>query len=343
MGYLLLDVRASGEGVLRPVRAGSMGPAADVIARDFPAQTLPDGIGLDGQQFYAIARDPLHPAEVASSLDNPQYRYQRVLYPLLAWLVHPSGGGAGMVWALVIVGLVGLFVGGAALGALSGLLRGPPWLGMLFPLLPGAVWALTTGVADGLAAGLVLVAIVAALKNRQGIAIAAAVAAVLTRETTILVPLAFVLARRRRDDLPLLVVPAVALAVWMVVVRIVVPGGGVPPEHLVLPFSGLLDAIRGRWLHGHELIGMASTLSALFLGGFVIVARRGPVELRWVVGLQLAFLAVCSGDVLGNDFGSTRATLVALTVALALLMARNSELTQEPGYLESTGARNLPV
>lgn len=337
---LALDVRASGHGILRPIRAGSQGPTAAVIARDFPDAVAPDEIGLDGQQFYAIARDPFHPGAVAAGLDHPRYRYQRPLFPALAWALHPSGGGPGLVWALVAVGLLGLFLGGVALGALSESLRGPPWSALLFPLLPGSVWALTSGVADGLAVALSLVTIVATLRGRPGLAWCAAVAAVLTRETTILVPLALVLARRRRDDLPLLVLPGLALAAWLVVVRLVVPGGGLAPEQAVLPLTGLLDAVRTRWLHGQELIGMASTLSALVIAAAVLVRRMGPPELRWVIGLQLAVLSVCSGDVLGNDFGGTRSTLMLLAVGIAALVGG----TRVPApYRASTGARNCPV
>lgn len=345
LGLLLLDVRASGDGVLRPIRAGSAGPAAEVVARDFPDRALPAGIGLDGQQYYAMARSPMHPGEVAAGLDSPRYRCQRPLYPALAWLLHPTGGGPGLVWALVAVSLLGLLLGGLALGALSEVLRGPPWVGLLYPLLPGALWSLTTSVADGLAVALSLVVVVAVLRGRSGLACLAAAAAVLTRETTILVPVAIFLARRRREDLPLVVVPAAALAAWLLVVRLGVPAGGVRPEGLVLPFTGLLDAVRERWLHGKELVGMVSTVSALAAGAYVVLRRRGPVELRWVIGVQLAFLAFCSGDVLGNDFGSTRATLMLLAVALAALLAGTRP---EPGvpaeaYLARTSARNWPV
>jgi hypothetical protein len=241
--------------------------------------------------------------------------------------------------------MVGLFLGGLALGALSNVLRGPPWLALLFPLLPGAVWSLTTSAADGLAVALSLVVVVAALQGRSALACVAAVAAVLTKETSILVPLALVLARRRREDLTLLVIPAVALAAWLLVVRLGVPAGGVRPEGLVVPFTGLLDALRDRWLHGKELVGMASTVCAGVLGAVVLLRRRGPVELRWVIGLQLAFLAFCSGDVLGNDFGSTRSTLMLLTVAVAGLLAGSHPPAAAPAepYRASTSARNLPV
>lgn len=326
LGLLLLDVHASGHGILRPIRAGSRGPGAALIARDFPHAAAPDEVGLDGQQFYAVARDPFHPKTVASELDRPQYRYQRILYPLLAWALHPSGGGRGLIYAFVMVSLVGTFLGALALGALTDHVDGPQWLGLLFPLLPGALWALTSSVADGLAVALSLVTVVATLKGRSRLAWVAAVAAVLTRETTILVPLALVLARRRREDLPVLIVPGLVLAAWLVVVRLGVPSGGLPSERLVFPMAGLVDAFRSRWVHGKQLIGMASTLSALVAGAFVVVRRRGPLELRWVVGLQLAFLSVCSGAVVGDDFGGTRSTLMLLAVAATVLVSTGPDV-----------------
>ena len=120
--------------------------------------------------------------------------------------------------------------------------------------------------ADGLAVALSLVTIALFLDGRTRLATCVAVAAVLTRETTILVPLALALATRRRSDIPLVVAPAVALAALFLAVRLAVPAGGRRHEGLVLPFVGLVDAIRRRWLHGDELIGMAATLSAPWSG-----------------------------------------------------------------------------
>lgn len=321
---LLLDVRASGQGVLRPLRAGTEGPAAAAIAADFPQHAIPDDIGVDGQLFYAMARDPWHPEAVATNLDRPRYRYQRPLLPVLAWALHPSGGGVGLVVALVAVNLAGLFLGGLALGQLSDRAGGPEWLGLLFPLLPGALWSLLTGVADGLAVALALATIAAFLSERTRLAYIAAVAAVLTRETAILVPLALVLARRRRADLPVLVAPAVALGLLFVAVHLWVPAGGLRPESPVLPFTGLKEAVTSRWLQGRDLTGMGATVSALVVAGYVLVRRHGPAVLRWVILLQLGFLSICSAKVLGDDFGGTRSTLLLLAVGCACLLGARS-------------------
>ncbi len=90
---------------------------------------------------------------------------------------------------------------------------------------------------------------------------------------------------------------------------------------------------------------MASTLSALVVSAFVLIRRRGPSELRWVIGIQMAFLAVCSGGVLGDDFGSTRSTMLLLAVALAVLVSGTRAPLPGPevAYLASTAARNVPV
>jgi hypothetical protein len=332
---LLLDVRASGEGITRLIRPGTEGPSIALVREDFPSAAVPDGVGLDGQQFYAIARNPWHPDEVAPHLTEPRYRYGRPLYPLLAWALHPVGGGRGLVLALVGVNLAAGLLGGVALGWVAARVGAPAWLALLYPLLPGTLLSTFASTADALAVALALVTVAAALHRRLGVAVIAAVLAVLARETTALVPLALVLAGRPwqrpwrrpwrwRREWWVLVAPAVVLVAWLVVVRLVVPGGNEAPEQLGPPLAGLVDAVRARWLHGKELIGMASTVTALVVGVTVLFRRLAPVELRLVVAVQLAFLILCSGDVLGNDFGGTRSTLTLLAVAIPALVAKGS-------------------
>ena len=65
--------------------------------------------GYDGQFAYYIAQNP-NPKEVRAKLDVPAYRYQRILYPLLARalaLENPSW----IPWTLLIINLVSQLVG----------------------------------------------------------------------------------------------------------------------------------------------------------------------------------------------------------------------------------------
>ena len=163
---VLVDVDRFGGNPVSLVQPGSDGPSAEVFARDFPETELPDGTGHDGQQFYAIARQPMHLKEVAPDLDRPRYRLQRPLLPWLAWAVHPGGGGVGLVYAFLLVGLGALVVGGMSLGAISVTLGGRAWPALAFPLLPGGYVCLRISVADTLSVALALLAIALALRSR---------------------------------------------------------------------------------------------------------------------------------------------------------------------------------
>lgn len=70
------------------------------------SRSEPDGtIGYDGQFAYYIALDPLH---AAPKIDEPAYRYQRILYPALAWLVSLGGDPALLPWVLVSINILAL-------------------------------------------------------------------------------------------------------------------------------------------------------------------------------------------------------------------------------------------
>src|SRR5690606_32547344 len=116
---VLVNVRVNGGNTLGLVQPGADGPAVEVFAEDFPAVELPEGLGHDGQQFYAIARNPLDVEAVSEHLDRSRHRYQRPLFPLLAWALHPSGGGYGLIAAFAVVGIASVFLVGVAAGALS--------------------------------------------------------------------------------------------------------------------------------------------------------------------------------------------------------------------------------
>src|SRR5205085_2289525 len=108
--FMLATVVHNGNQPLALLEPGRAGPSAAAFAHDFPNVVLPPGAGHDGQMFYAIARQPMHPNDAARTLGpNPRYRLQRIVFPALAWALHPSGGGDGLVWALVIVSVLAVF------------------------------------------------------------------------------------------------------------------------------------------------------------------------------------------------------------------------------------------
>ena len=108
--------------------------------------------GYDGQFSYYIASSP-DPKEVEPKLDVPAYRYQRILYPLIARL-GSAGSEALLPWSLVIVGLLAHWGGtwSVARYLLDKALN--PWYALSYGLWVGLVASIALGLGEPLAYGL---------------------------------------------------------------------------------------------------------------------------------------------------------------------------------------------
>lgn len=144
--------------------------------------------GYDGAFYYRLAIDPFTSERTAHgvTLDNPQWRMQRIVYPLATWLV--SGGNAWLVpWALLVVNLLGL-------GAIAYFAQGLTerlglwrWTPLLIMCWPGFVVTLTYDTTEILATALLFAALESYYADRMVRFAALGALASLTRETCVLV------------------------------------------------------------------------------------------------------------------------------------------------------------
>ncbi len=325
---VLWDVNRTGAHPANLLQGGALGPSAALVQHDFPGVELPHGLGLDGQQYYAMARSPAHLDVAATSLDRPAYRWQRPLFAWLARVVHPQGGGgASLVIAFFAVGVGALFLGGIGAGALSTALGGRAWPAAVFPLLPGAYMSLRVTVSDALAMALVLVALALAAHRRAGFAIGVACLAVLTRETAVIVFVGWAIARRTRSDTLLAAIPITAAGSWALWLRITLPAS--PHEkvdELGAPFSGLIGAVRDHWLAGTNHLGMLSTISALGVTAVALRRTRRNHPLWPALVCSIAFVSLMNHNVVGIDFGATRSTMPLLMLAVLCLATNQARV-----------------
>jgi hypothetical protein len=312
----------SSEGVVALAAPGARGPSASLFRHDFPDLHLTGGVGADGQMFYALAREPMHLRDAAQALDRPRYRAQRILMPVLAWVLHPSGGGRDLVIALVLVNILGLFVGALATGALASTFGASPLLAALFPVLPGALMCLNLGTPDALALGLALAAIAFDLRGRPRTAIIAAVAAVLAKESLLLLVVGYALWRGGRRGARLAIVPTAVAAAWWLYLRVALAGTPNGSQEFD-PLRGLVHAVPS-WLHGGNSLSMVSVLGGLLLGAIVIqrAGLRSPFGVA--IAVQMGFLLLLSDRVLVHDYNGTRAALPLLVTAILALTVRPS-------------------
>ena len=239
-----------------------------LVGRHFavPSQ-LPHGIplqptyGYDGQFFYRLALNPLNLSHTAYGItvDRP-YRFMRIGYPVLTWLVSAGQHDAVPVM-LVAVNVAAI----AAIGYLGGMFarqsgRHAAW-GLLLPGYYGLITSLSRDTAEPLAAACLLAGLLALRARLPVLAALLLGYGVLTRETVMVAVAAIAImrvigiVRRRvrpgRDDLPWLV-PTAAFVVWQVVVKAVT--GSLPilsdgGRNAGAPFIAPLEALKANLGH----------------------------------------------------------------------------------------------
>lgn len=321
---------ALARGPVELITPGVDKPGRPVLASDFPDYVFEPVGGHDGEQYYLIARSPMHLAETGPSLDRPRYRLGRILFPTMAWALHPQGGGTGLIAALVIVGLIGVAVCTAAMARLSTLLGGSPRVALLVAGLPGTYWALRISTADVLATGLTLFAVCYSLEQRNRRAVVFGIAAAFARESVLLVFVGLALWRRDKAGAMLAAVPTVVFSCWVAVLRLVVADDGVPAEGFTLPGMGYFEAWRLAWSHGKEIDGAVLAFAIWAVALLALRRQRLAGPFGWIILLHLALFVFMDETVVGFGSNVSRTTLPFVTCAiLALAVPRPADRETE--------------
>jgi hypothetical protein len=284
------------------------GPASFVVAGDQFVQVaaapagLPvtHGPGYDGQFFYRLALRPWthQQTEFGITLDQPAYRQQRIVYPLLSFVVA-RGAPPATAWALLGWNLAAA----ATLGWLGAALarrrhRHALW-GLAFAAYPGFVLVIARDLAEVLAAALLLAGILALDRQRPALAAVTLTLAGLTRESTLIVPLALAAvwatdAIGRRSTVatmpgrPGMAASGVGKRFRVVAVTFTVPLGITLAWQLVLwRVWGVAPLVQGSDRLGRPFAGIWQfARGAVHVGGFPLVVRLA--ELVFVVAAALA-------------------------------------------------------
>jgi len=271
---------------------------ADVGRQFTTGDPLPEGlivrrsVGFDGQFFYRLALNPFTTSrsEFGLRLDQPARRQQRILYPIVAWVVSGGGRAAAVPWALIAINLAGFALIGA-LGVELARSAGRSGFGaLLFVATPGILIALGFDTGEVVAVALALSTLLLLRRGRFAGAALAATLALFARETTLVIPIGLLYAiawsrfRHRRYELaqqpvPLLVglLPVVLYAGWQGVLW---ARWGKPAftstdgSDLGAPFVGLARAVR-IWSQRGQTVD-----NTFFLAAIALVVILAVVSIR---------------------------------------------------------------
>jgi hypothetical protein len=255
-------------------------PLAFVLSGTRFSEGDPQGSeGYDGQFAYQIA---LRPLSAAPYLDAPAYRYQRILYPILARLLA-MGRPELIPWALIVINVAAIGFGTWATERLLVDLDASRWYALVYGLYGAQLLGLRADLNEPLAQALVMWAMLAWARERRWLAVVAFGLAALAKETALVFLAAYMLyALQRRAwrwtvALGMGTIPFVAyqflLGAWLGEFGVGSGGAGATPFSL-LPLGGWLE-IAGANFNAFLLISLIVVpLSVLpAIAGIVLSVR----------------------------------------------------------------------
>jgi len=308
-----------------------------------------DQLGYDGQQFLSIALDPfLQNDGTIAALDHPSYRYRRILYPLLGYLFG-LGNPQWIPYALVGINILAIALI-TVIVAFYNQSRGAEPNKSLFVLTIPGVWiTLTLSTADLLGSLLTLAAIHFEHRDRPRLTAGMIALALLTRETLVIIWLAFLInnlwLKRQRFILPLILAPFPAI-VWNGYIWLRQLPGATGMGNFGLPGVGVVEKIQQIFKIGITANNsFEAYLFLLLIVGFALVlwsSYRFPTHnhtLRWGTWLYLGLFLSSSLLILDYFLNYTR---VFLDVYLfGLLVLHNYPFPWKNSFFTASGISSL--
>ncbi len=247
--------------------------------------------GYDGQFYYQIARNPLG---AAPYMDNAPYRYQHLLYPLLAWLLS-LGQAPLLPYVLLLINLVAIVGSVEIVSRLLARQGFSPWFSLALGLYYGLAVGLTFDTTEPFTCVLLCLGAWSLEKKQWALSALWMGLATLSRETAVLFPLclavSFIWNRRWKEALYFSGLGVLPLPIFLGVIALIFGHTGVtfgPPfEHI--PFAGIFNfrhAPHKFWLL--VLVMFLPTLGSLgFLAWDLIHWRFNQFTLLWAANLGL--------------------------------------------------------
>lgn len=320
--------------------------------KEIPHAEFEHSMGYDGQFYAQMALDPLlRDPDLPGAMDNPSYRFRRILMPALAhglglgrpsWALQAYSLLNGICWFLLAPVLLWWFKP----GDLDGTLR---WFGVLFGA--GLLYSFRNALPDGPALLLMAVALVLAETERKKSAALALAMAGMTRETSLLgfgaLPSASDLHPRawKRWVIPALIA-VLPLALWLLYVRVRLSGGDLATGLGARNFSWPFVAWAGAWVDTFRWddwtsriwVNQLSVMIGVSVQIFFFLFRWRWRERAWRLGIVFALLGLVLGPAVWEGYPGA-----AIRVLLPLTLAFNLALPRGRSWLPLLLAGNLSV
>ena len=284
--------------------------------------------GYDGQFAYLIALDPIGAVD---KMDVPTWRYLRILYPLIAWVISFGGNPSLVPWALIGINVISAAAATILLGKLIHRRGHSPWYALALTCFVGMFFSVFMDLNEPLSVAFILLAIDRYEEDRFFLSLVFFAFAALTKETAIIFPIGLgvwlALSRNWKKLFYLIAISLLPWALWVIIVRYWTGTSATWILGLVrlVPFSGL-GGIRSLSLFIFSIIWI--------LGPMVLLVWVIASDLRtrqwswesWVVVGNMLFIAI-QPSVSWNDLIALYRYIVPfVAISLIYTASRNSRV-----------------
>lgn len=204
-------------------------------------------IDYDGYFNYYIATSGLNAEEIIP-LMGPQgasYRYQRIIYPISAYLLSLGGNKVAAPIFLVLLNIASIALGTYIFACILKTMGTSPWYALVYGLFGSQFLALMTGLAEPMTFLFVVLGIYLWQQQKISSSVAAFALAALTKETALLFVFAFVAHYFLSRNWRLMIafsVAGVPYALWQIVLWIWLGSPGFASGYsFEFPLSGYLS------------------------------------------------------------------------------------------------------
>ena len=260
-----------------------------------------DSDGYDGQFYLLVAMDPFFSRGFSDFVDNPGYRYTRILLPFMSYLLtfrQPSL----IPYTYILINLAGLVLGCYYFIRIIRFYNAGDFYVLVYAISLGMYIAMKRMLPDAFSINLMVIAIYYYLVGHNRRFLIFITLSVLAKETMVLVPISFFLSavwREKKIGAASLahLIPSVVLLVWVVILHLEL--NSVPPatnmENLTMPFLGmarrvglLINVFPKGWIDLMNILVIAC-LAIYFL--LSLVRRRDPLQVSFAAyGLLISCL-----------------------------------------------------
>jgi hypothetical protein len=265
---------------LYQLAANSWNPMSFVmIGRQFDPTHGMANLGYDGQFAYQIAIDPIG---AIPFLDVPAYRFQRILYPLVARLIS-LGNPLVIPWMLIFLNIASLVLGTLATEKILLDHDQSRWFALVYGLFAGQLLSLRADLTEPFAFMLVQWGVLFFDRKKFGWSGLLFALSALTRELTLLFPAACalsLLAGGKRWGAVWGLLTALPFALWQVFLRVwlgswgVNSGGAFASSFELIPYRG--------WWGYHT----PETLIFILFSIFVLMVALIPATAGIITGIK---------------------------------------------------------